>query len=237
VATLGPVTLNTSTAPHAIAATYHGDTNFEPKTTTVYISVAPRPDPIAAGTTGSAASPSVNVTYSGSLTTSGTLSSTDLACDVLPPPGITMDPTVTRCTATLDKTLNPNDSGALTIAIYTDKIASAPPHKPVGAPLGPLYASFSLTMPAIVFMGLAAPFSMRDKRLRRKVLACIGLVLMLSLLLASMGCGGGGFVNKDNLKATLTSSATQAGNYTVRVTYKDSTGSTQVLASMAVLIT
>jgi hypothetical protein len=234
VATLSSITFTTSATPHAITADYTPlDTNYTASTITDNITVQessklapPLPVPFTAGT---AEAPIVSVKYSGSLTTSGTLSSTDLICE-LRSAVVAVIPTQTSCTASLASPLSAGGTGNLTITIHTTAGtvgALRPPDNPAGSSFRALYA-LSFGMPAIVFLGLAAPLSTlrKKKSLRGKVVAWLGLMLVLGLLLVSLGCGGGSFVNSDNLGAQGSINRTLAGNYTAVVTYNDKTVTT-----------
>ena len=163
------------------------------------------------------------------------MSSANLQCAVQSAV-VTVIPTLTSCAATLDKSLSAGDTGNLTITLHTTSgtIGSLRlPGNPAGSSFRSLYA-LSLTMPAIAFIGLALPLgTLRKKALRRKVLCWLGLALVVSMLLVSMGCGGGSFANPSNLGASGTVNKTQAGSYTAVVTFTDATGKNQVLASMA----
>jgi hypothetical protein len=177
----------------------------------------------------------VPVTYSGSLTGSGTLSTSDLTCTV-ESTVVAVVPALTSCTASLDSTLSGGGTGNLTISIHTSAGAVGalrPLPGPGGSPFRGLYA-MSLVMPGLAFIGLAAPFgALRKKTRRGKILAWLGLALVLAMLLASMACGGSAFTNSSNLPAVGSVTRTLPGSYTAVVTYTDATGRTQVLASMA----
>jgi hypothetical protein len=164
------------------------------------------------------------------------LTSADLTCTVQSAV-VAVVQSLTSCTATLNAPLSAGGAGTVTITIKTSSgsVSSLRPlQNPAGSPLHSLYA-LSLAMPGLAFIGLVAPFgALRKKSLRRKVLGWIGLALVFSMLLVSMGCGGGsGFTNTNNLPAVGSVNRTQAGSYTAVVTYKDANGKDQVLASMA----
>jgi hypothetical protein len=234
VATLSSITFTTSTVPHAITADYTPlDTNYTASTITDNITVQessklvpPLPVPFAAG---AAEAPIVSVKYSGSLTASGTLSSPNLLCEVRSAV-VAILPGLTSCTASLASPLSAGGTGNLTITIHTTAGtigALRPSDNPAGSSFRALYA-LSFGMPAIVFIGLAAPLSAlrKKKSFGGKVVAWLGLMLVLSLLLLSIGCGGGSFSNPGNLGAAGTINKTLTGSYTAVVTYNDATVAT-----------
>jgi len=248
----GGVTLTNATATltnvslaagsHTIMAVYSGDTNFLGGNASTSMNVNAFPGgSISAGTTGSAATVSFPVTFDGV----GTINSATIAnnTNVNPPLGCVMESAVfavlpiTTCTATLDSTLSNGQTGNLTIVINSTAgslVGAARPQHP--GSLGSLY-SLSLAMPAVVFIGMAAPFATLRKRLvRRKVLAWIGLAMILCMLLLASGCGGGSFANPNKLPAVGAVNRTQAGAYTAVVQYKDANGNLQVLAAVPVTI-
>ncbi len=234
-ASLTGITLATSATPHAIKATYTCDNlNYNGSSVTVYVTASPKPTAIMAGTP---ASPTISVTYSGAPTASGTLATANLSCTVQS--AVVAVSAITSCAASLSGPLNLGATGSLSIAITTSQgtVSSTQPTVTAGnrAPSGMLraLASLTFTLPAVVFMGLAAPLSdPRKKLLRRKLLACLGLVAVLSVLLLSMGCGGAGFSNPNKLAAVGSLNRTQAGSYTAIVTYTDATNKSQALASL-----
>ncbi len=225
---------------HKIIATYNGDTNFKgssapPSTSPTFevdIAVASAPAAIVAGAT---AAPTVSVTYKGNPTASGTLATADVQpnCTVQSQSGVVVVPALLSCTATLDKTLNPGDTGTLTITIKTTAgtVTASVPNNTHPGSLRALYA-LSFGMPAVVFIGLAGPLGAigRKKTYRGKLVTWFGLVLLCALLSMSIGCGGG-FTNPNNL-GPVTIQRTVPGNYTAIVTYTDSSANKQVLATL-----
>ncbi len=247
--TLPAIKLAPSATPHVIIATYNHDSNYESSAATLEITVTATQSFTAGSSSGGSASPAMTVVN----TSSGTLSNSNIAnspnasgpnaltnpvgChvwSVLLSATTPVDSVLTYCTATLSGSLAAGASGQLTINIVTTGATihaslQQPTNHP-GAALRALFA-MSLAMPALAFIGMAAPFSIRKRELRRKVLAWVGLALVLSMLLFTAACGGGGFANPNNL-GPVTVQKTQAGSYTAVVTYSDANNNPQVLASV-----
>jgi hypothetical protein len=87
-------------------------------------------------------------------------------------------------------------------------------------------------LPAIFLLPLASDRA-RRKLQRRKLLVCLGLLVLVAFVMMSAGCGGGGFTNPSNAaQPSGVTSTTQAGSYIVQVTGTSSTGQTSFLASI-----
>ncbi|MBV9073401.1 MAG: hypothetical protein JOZ10_07210, partial [Acidobacteria bacterium] len=89
--------------------------------------------------------------------------------------------------------------------------------------------SIWFAMPAMVFLPMALPGSLRRRLLRRKMLTVLGLSLIVAFLLISAGCGGGGFNNPVPLQpGSGTNTTTQPGSYVVQITGTGPNGQTAV---------
>jgi len=130
-----------------------------------------------------------------------------------------------------------NGSSNASVQIGTSNGSSAQPAPSSGALQMQVFGTLSLALPAVVFLPLAIPASTRKKLLRRKVLTCIGILLLLTFAVASMGCGGGGFDNKGLQPGSVITNATPVGNYTVQVTGTSSaTGQPTALGSIPLTV-
>ncbi|MGB9103896.1 MAG: hypothetical protein WCC59_03980, partial [Terriglobales bacterium] len=180
---------------------------------------------------GTPTSTTASVSYPGS----GTLSLASAKCEVRSavtlPPASMPSCEVAALPATLSK---PGDTANLTINIVTTTVSAS--IRPSGDPAGARFASLCVAwvgVPAFVFLGLGLPVgTIRRKSLRRKALGWLGLMLVLSILLAGVACGGGNFTNPGNNKPIAVANASTPGNYTAVVSYTDSQNKTQALATV-----
>ena len=98
--------------------------------------------------------------------------------------------------------------------------------------------TFGLVLPAVFFLPLAIPASTRKQLLKRRALLLLGLTILLALVVASVGCGGGGFNNPIPLQpGSGNSTATPPGSYTAQATAVDQNGTVTALASIPIKVT
>jgi hypothetical protein len=220
--------LNQLTAgQHAITAVYNKDTNFAAASTTVPANVT-----VAATLSTTPGAPIAAQTVSLSNTTTADVTYTSLKCNVLSALGQAVANTL--CSVTQGSITVPHGGTAnITVQLATNAASAQPAPSQAGMQLRTLNDLW-LTFPAVFFLPLAAPASVRRKLLHRKALVLLGLVMLLALVMISAGCGGGGFANPVPLQpGSGTNTSTQPGSYVVQVTGTSSvTGQSTAVASI-----
>ena len=213
---------------HTITAVYNKDANFAGATSQVAASVV-----IASALTTSAGAAIPAQTLQIGNPTVQDVTYTNLQCSVLSALGTTVQSTACTVSPAASLLVLKNGSATASIQIGTSNGSSAQAASTSAALHMQAFGTLALVFPAVVFLPMAMPASTRKKLLRRKALTCIGLLLLLAFMVASIGCGGGGFDNKGLQPGTVISNATPVGNYTVQVTATSSvTGQPTALGSI-----
>lgn len=209
-----------ATSNSAIAETVVASVNISPGNT--------------ANVTANIAYPGANITITGYTPAPAALPLNNVNCVVVAAAGTVAQPPTCKITNTnfpINITVS-QATAALAMAISTQGVsgASLQPGPLPKSRFGGLLA-ISMGMPAIVFMGLAVPLgTLRRKALRVGLLRWLGLALVVTVLLAAAGCGGG-FNNPNNAQPVVSANASTPGKYTAIINYTDSTG-THALASV-----
>jgi hypothetical protein len=165
-------------------------------------------------------------------TTTADVTYTSLKCNVLSALGQAVANTL--CSVTQGSITVPKGGTAnITVQLATNAASAQPAPSQAGMRLRTLNDLW-LTFPAVFFLPLAAPASVRRKLLHRKALVLLGLVMLLALVMLSAGCGGGGFANPVPLQpGSGTNTSTQPGSYVVAVSGTSSvTGQSTAVASI-----
>jgi hypothetical protein len=206
---------------------YNKDANFSAATTQVGAGVT-----VAATLSVSPGAPIAPQTITLSNPTGQGVSYSNLKCSVLSSLGAAVANTLCSVNPA-SVTIAANGTASLSVQLATNVAAAQP-----AAPQAKMRAldTLWLAVPAVIFLPLAAPVSIRRKLLRRKVVTILGLSLLLAFLLISMGCGGGGFNNPVPLQpGSGTSTTTQPGTYVVQISGTGANGPTN-LASIPLTV-